>query len=337
MKEKINLCVIGMGQVGGLRNCNNDYPDSPAIITHCRAAYEAKKKGLIDKFYVCDNERTKIFKAYTKWNASQGFTSIFNIKDKVDIFVIATPTNTHYKILENILKLKKLPKLVICEKPFTGSLKEANDIKKEYDKRKIPIVINYVRNYCDEITDLAISLRNGFEGKIISANLKYTRGLIRDGSHGIDLFNLFFGQFKTGKILNTKGFNDYSEDDLTYPVYLQYQLCDNVFMIPFDGRKYSIFEMEILTERWKIVLTDHSRKIFYYPAMAEKIYGNFKSMSSTYDIQLHNEVENSIYRTLLNSINYIVNKKTKLMCTAENAIKVHEVLDKLLDGEVNYE
>jgi predicted dehydrogenase len=330
--NKYNVCIIGCGSVGGLRNSDTDNPESKVITTHAKAVYEARKKGLVDKFYVCDIDVHKTADAVNKWDAKgvYGISEIDVIDDNIDIFIVATPTNTHHQVMLDILKLNQLPKTVICEKPFTDNLKDAKEISKLYKEKGINIAINYTRNYCDDILSIGHWLNTNYYGKIRSCNLKYTRGLLRDGSHAIDLFNKFFGKFKDARILNETGFNDFSDNDLTLPVYLQYEHCDNIFMIPCDGRDYSIFDMEILTEKKRILFTDHFRKVFEYPVEKEAVYGNFNTMSPYYTSMRNISLESAIYRVLENATaNLNSPELCGLRCTDENAIKVHEVYKRL--------
>ena len=37
------------------------------------------------------------------------------------------------------------------------------------------------------------------------------------------------------------------------PVYLAYEKCKNVFLCPADGRKFSVFELEVITEKGKLL------------------------------------------------------------------------------------
>jgi predicted dehydrogenase len=333
----MNACIIGCGSIGALKPDEFDSPSSKNILTHAHALYQLKNKDLIKNIFLIDSNYLKLKEAKQKWSC-QGFTTLESLhtysNEKIDLFVISAPTNYHYDILLDLYKVYT-PKLVIVEKPFTSNLDQAQKIKKLYSSKNIPIVINYTRRFCPTIQTLKQEFDSNKYGKIKACNIIYVRGFQRDACHAIDLCNYFFGDFISGKILGHKdnAYDDYCKEDLTYPVWMEYTGCKNIYFTPADGRDYSIFEMDILTENSRINIIDHGKQIKIFNKTPEKIYGKFNGMNYEVNEIINNELENALYFMHGNCLNYLQSKNKKkydLFCTIDDGIKVQKIYNKVL-------
>ena len=330
--KKLNVCIAGLGSVGGIRDAELDKPGTDKILTHCHAAYKAREKGFVDKIYGVDVDREKLKKAKEKWNI-ETFKSFNSIKDRIHILIISVPTINHYDVaVEGVVDLH--PDITIIEKPFCDSLLNAEIISSVCKQNKSKILINYARNFSQDIMNILSTIKKGEYGEIQNVKLTYTRGLKRDASHGIDMINKFCGEFIHGELLGSRAcaYADFSEHDLTVPAYLSYEKCNNVFLIPADGRIGSVFDLDILTEKGRLLFTEHFRIFEFYPFLKEKIYGNFLSLTPHATAVKKIKIENTIYESLLNAIQYCFDKSTKILCTDADAIKVHKVIKNITEN-----
>lgn len=336
MENKYSVVIIGAGSIGALKPYNIDSPKTKNILTHAHAVMNNKNLELVG---IIDVDEMKRDWAAEKWGVS-AYDSIDTllelsnkpaVKDGIDIFVVASPTFTHHHVIKEIIEKTK-PKLIICEKPFCSSLEKSEKVFSDAFELEIPIAVNYLRRYSKAIQELRERLLSGFYGKIISASIVYTRGLIRDGSHAVDICRYFFGEFLQGIILNEtdEEINDFSDEDLTYPVFLSYRNCKNIMFIPFDGRAYSVFDMEIYTEEGKITLTEHFETIKFYPKEKEKIYGNFQSLSYKCKTKETANLKNSLVELYNNCIEYL-ESRVPLICNGADGLEVHQIFKELFE------
>jgi predicted dehydrogenase len=281
---------------------------------------------------IIDKNADKAFGAGNKWRCL-AYTDWQSIPSQTDIIIIATPTDTHYDILKFIPQLE--PKIVIAEKPFTHNYKHAKIISELYQRSDIPLAINYTRRYVPTYMKVKKMIQDERFGKSTSCQLIYNRGLKREGSHAINLFNYFFGKFKKGYVLRSTSelICDYSKNDPTFAVCLSYEKCPYVFMFPSDGRNFSIFEINIMFEKGQIKFSDHGTKINIYKLKEEEIYDRANTLSdigNRYDTRL---TEGLTY--LINNVVDLLDGKSsellneKLLCTDKDALAVHEVLTNL--------
>ncbi len=320
-KDRYSAVIIGAGSIGALKPDKYDSPNTENILTHAHAIYNNPETELIA---IVDNDIDKANKAADKWSCKP----LYDLQDAPflygsDIYVVATPTHTHKRILESVLTLK--PKIVIAEKPFTRGFIEAKMVSDLYEKNNIPLVVNYSRRFTFEYGQIKEMIDSEKWGKVLNCNFYYNRGLKHEGCHAIDLFNYFFGELIDGNIILDNSICDYSQFDPTYAAFFTYQKCPYIFMFPVDGRKISIFEMNIMFEKARVSFVDHGTKLNIYELTTEEIYDNTKVLSSTPTKTINTQLTKSLSCLIDNTVNYLDGNMDFLLCTDKDAIEVHEV------------
>jgi hypothetical protein len=320
-----NALIIGVGSIGGMRDGDSNKPTS-----HCSALKLLQKAEKIDRIFIHDIDYKKMEACAKKWHVHP----IYAIKDiiengyKIDISIISVPTEYHYKTANLIIDTLKDLKVLVIEKPFCSNYRQAKRIIKRCKKLNIKIICNYTRQFNFDLRNLCDEISRGKYGYIQAIKLTYTRGFKRDACHGINFINNFAGKCLKIKKLSKNGIADYSKNDLTIPVFAEYEKCKNVFLMPCDGNKYSIFEMEILLEHQKIELVDHFREIKFYLPEKEKVYGNFYSIPSIAYDTISTDLENSLiimYDNIVSHLKY----GTELLYEGEQILETNKILDRV--------
>ena len=327
LNKQLKAVVVGCGSIGALKPNKYDKPHGKNILTH---AHAYKISSDVELVGVIDTDITKAKQASKKWNTEYAClddTQVFSSWDyamgkwKPDIISVCVPTEKHNETLDKIIRSPHKPKLVVVEKPFCSDIKEAYSKYTEYG---IPILVNYTRRFSLDYDFLHKKIQRGLLGEIYHARLLYGRGLLRDGCHGVDIFNWFFGKIKGIIVMNT--IHDYLPEDPTVSAVLQYDKCDNVQLIGVDSSKYGIFEMELVTEKGIIRLVENGNLFYSYFPREEKIYGGYKTISGISTDTIRTDLTNALSRMILNASRHLLYNEP-LLCTAEDAIKVHLILD----------
>lgn len=320
--------VIGAGSIGALKDSKYDSPETKEVLTHAHAYYndpEIELEGIVD------SDLGKAHQAGIKWGCTRSQYLISYKMDKIDIVSVCTPTSTHHKILKDCIELK--PKVVIAEKPFCSNAKEAEEIVELYEKSNINLIINYPRRYVPEIQALSFALNNGDYGNIYSATFHYTRGLRHEMSHGIDLCLMLFVQFQEGELLRSgHRIPDRDKNDPTQAAHLSFNNCPHVFFSPCDGRKYKVFQLEIMTEKGKIILSQHGMYIEFYPAVKEQIWGDFDVLSKDLAMRQKTQLDKSLVYLMQHAVD-ICNGVDIFLSCPQDAIKVHGIIEHLRGGK----
>ena len=90
-------------------------------------------------------------------------------------------------------------------------------LKGEYENirafKDIHVAVNYFRRWNPSLKKIYENFKEEKYGKVISVNCVYTKGLLVNGSHMIDLLCWFFGE-----PINAIPFNTYKREDMDHGV-----------------------------------------------------------------------------------------------------------------------
>ena len=323
LAKPLSAVIVGCGSIGALKPDKYDKPYGENILTHAHAYIVSPD---VDLTGVIDVDEEKAATAAKKWGVNLCSTELDTIQEMApDIVSVCSPTSTHFRILKKLLEYTNWkPGLVIAEKPFCESVVQAKAIRKLYKDANIPLVINYTRRYSLDYQFLQRMITDGTLGEIYHARLLYGRGLLRDGCHGLDLYNWFFGKL-VGVLVNNIIY-DYLPNDPTISLYLKYEKCVDAQLIAVDSRKCGLFEMDIVSEKGIYRLAEYGRWFYFYEATAEKTYGDYKSIPGTPKDARISDITNALSRLIANAANHLLLKEG-LNCTVDDAVGVHEIMD----------
>jgi predicted dehydrogenase len=316
-RDKFNTLIIGAGRIAsGFDNFGGEN-----ILTHAHA-YKVCKKTKLLGFYDINSDQSKI--AANKWSC-QSFGSLGDVfkREDVDIVSVCTPTDTHFEVLRYLLD--KRPKIVICEKPLTLSKKQGEEIIELYQEAKIPILVNYSRRFDSAMLGLQDVISKKKYGNTICASALYTKGLLNNGSHLINLLQFFFGDYTDGKRLYSVF--DYTSIDPTVAAIIGFVGCKKVHLIPGNEENYSIFELDILFEEARVRLTNFGFSVCIQKKIADPIFPNYSVLGEE-EIRKTSYGKSCLY-LVENAVGYL-EKGDKLLCTGSDALRTQVICESLI-------
>lgn len=322
--KKYNAIIIGAGSIGALKDDKYDSPKTKNVLTIAHAMFKNKYLNLMA---FIDNDIDKAMKASNKWCKPLCFaaTKIENVDDlSIDIVAVCTPTNTHNSVIKDVVKHIK-PQIIIAEKPFCGNKKEAAEIVKLCRKNNIVLVIDYIRRY-DTSLPIICSLME--DSDVYNVTVQYNRGFIHEACHAVDMMNYWFGDCRSVSVFSKYNIVDRDKNDPAAFICCEHEKT-TVNYLPVDGREYSIFEIQIMTSKGKILIADHGKQILFYKTIPEPTYGSYKTLTQKPEI-----VKTELTTALSNMMDECVkildgcSVEDWNICTGEDALRVHEVIDK---------
>lgn len=309
--RKYKVVVVGAGNIGALF----DTPDSKEILTHANAFLRNEHFQLMGFF---DVDRKKTLEAARRWQV-KAYTSLDEAMEEADVVSCTVPDAYHFEVLK---KIAEYPiKLVFAEKPITKNQREAQEICGLYDKRNIPLQVNYTRRFVTEFMELKKKISE--YGKFLRGTGYYGKGILHNGSHMID-----FIRYLLGDITDTKSnyaFIDFEEDDPC--VEAELKVAGGVFfMHPLDCSVATLFEIDLFFDKGRIRMTDGCMKVEEYKVLPSETYAGYYNYISvqTYSVQYDSSFKNAV-----NNIYNVLENKEELICTKEDAKKVLEICKKL--------
>lgn len=321
--------IIGAGSIGANKPDHIDSPATENILTHAHAVTHHQRTELTA---IIDPNEENLNKAARKWQPKHAFHSIEDLEfhpDKMDIIILACPTNSHCFFIQEISNWseKNKPSLIICEKPFCDNLRDAENALDHAKYANIPILINYNRRFTKGHQEIKEKFDAGEYGKALNCRVLYTRGMQRDGCHWIDLMKWFFGDFYCKEISPAPYIHDLSSEDPSFSGYMDFEKCNNVVFQACDGRLYGIFEIDICFEKCRIRLIENGMYYEKYPIIQEGAWGHKELLYKLTDVvRKETGLPFSLYQLIDNAVNFL-DRKEPLKCTAEDAIAVHRIIE----------
>ncbi|PIS09201.1 hypothetical protein COT75_02990 [Candidatus Beckwithbacteria bacterium CG10_big_fil_rev_8_21_14_0_10_34_10] len=315
--HKYKAVIIGCGNIAG----GYDSLQDKNVLTHAHAISIHKKTDLVgvyDLFY------KKAVTFARKWKTVPfiGLKEMFS-QIKPDLVYICTPTETHVKVLKVVLDYK--PKAVICEKPLSNDSRLAKKVLMEYKKNKISLTVNFNRRFDSTIQKIKYNIDNGRYGSFINTSVIYTKGILNNGSHVIDLLRYFFGEVISYKILAKT--IDYKKTDPTLDIFLKFKNNIKVHLIAGNAKEYSIGEMDLLFSKIRINIYQFGLQYSLQAVRQDPIFSDYKDLGERVIKQTN--INEGLLKLIDNIIGH-VEKKEKLLSCGENALKTQEICMKLI-------
>jgi hypothetical protein len=297
--KKFNAVVIGLGLMG-MRYGFDSKREQPA--SHISAILQNEKLNLVG---VSDPaiSATKLFlnKYGKKYLVFNNYTELIDYFNKrriaLHLISIATPDETHFKILKYILKnLRVESKLIVfCEKPITIDLVHAKEIKHLLKNPKIKIVVNHIRRW-SKLWQEAYLLSKKI-GKIEKAVFFFSTSpenkniiQIRDGIHIADLINWFK---------------------------IEGKVSVNRLMLP-----YFIIDFYLWGSKGKIEVLNYHQVLNFYKTKESDRFTGFKELQLSYSKKIRESLTANAYEEF---VEFLEEKRISLSTDIDDAISALKV------------
>ncbi|MEO8211537.1 MAG: Gfo/Idh/MocA family oxidoreductase [bacterium] len=316
--SRFKVCIIGCGDIGFLFDYDKKIEGA---LTHFKAfgdsenfevcAVAEKKNEVLN--LIKNNYNIPVYNDYEKMCA----------EIKPDVVVVATNDELHFEILNKLLSYK--PKLVFCEKPLALKFEEVKEISDLYGKAEVLLQVNFTRRFLDEFKEIADIVRNNKIGEIESATFYYSRGLIHNASHYLDLLLWYFGEPENVFAISSK--EGISKIDNTISFNLSYTNGLEVRFIGLKPTKLSFGEIDFVGTKGRVKV-NYKSEIEKYKVIENKMfkgyssYDIYESKGIQFEKALPNAVEN-IYKAL--------RKEHDLKSPAINSLKIFELINRIKD------
>ena len=301
-----SLTIVGGGEI----SCGYDNPKSKSILTHINGAI--KHPGIqLNSIVEIKKDKHEYIK--DKWGKkiiifSDLNESLSNFKS--DILVIATPTNTHLRVIKNILS-NYCPKLILCEKPIVSNIKEYEELCELLENYNTKIMTNFPRRF-----DISLNI---LKKEILNSSKKYhfygtfNKGLIHNGSHMIDLISMLVGPIRKIDSINFKT----AKNDFFGKFLVKTDNCNGIIS-NIDSKDLSVFDFVLYTNHGKFEIISANNKINIYYLDNLNYFKGFKAYLDKR--KLPHTLESSAYNTYDYAIELIKNtaKYKKFMLEQQN-------------------
>jgi len=186
--KHFTAAVIGLGRIG--QGYDYDKNADDYVLTHASAFTSHEGFDLIAGVDPDLHQRERFEKKFQR-PVFKDCRTMFSKHDP-DILALSIPTTLHYDVFREIISHS--PRAVICEKPIAATYSDAMEMVRLARENECALLVNYMRRYEPGVLLLKSAIENGDAGEIYKGFVWYTKGLLNNASHYIDLLRFLLGE-----------------------------------------------------------------------------------------------------------------------------------------------
>ena len=317
-QNQLSVLIVGCGNIAGgfdQGRSSNDFP-----YTHAGAYTRDGRFNITGCVEPDDGRRAEFMQ---RWLVPEGYADIAELAShagRYDVISVCSPTSEHYRDVKAAIDLA--PRLIFCEKPVTPSALQTAELVECCKVAGIVLVVNYTRRWDADVMRLRDELRAGVWGAIRSVTGVYTKGILNNGSHMIDLLHQFFGKLDVRSVGIPVW--DMLSDDPTIPALLECMDNINVQLSCGHAQDFSLFELQIVTEKGVICMEDGGLNWRIRRTIESPHFRGYRSLDA-------GERESGALPTAtfaaVTEIHAALTQAGSVSCTGENALASQQVCE----------
>ena len=312
--------IIGLGQIG--MGYDFDLTGESAIYTHARAIAVHPGFRLVGAVDVSPGQRARFEQRYGVPAFDQVEVALRQLQP--DVVVIATSSESHAAILAKIINACR-PKLVLCEKPLAYEVDEARGMVEMCEKAGIELFVNYIRRTDPGVVEIKRRLDRGEISTPVKVNAWYSKGILNNGSHFLNLLELWLGDISAATIINPGRLWD--NQDPEPDVEVQFDLGTVVFRAGWE-EAFSHYCIELLSRSGRLRYDKAGEAIEWQGVCADPNFEGYSILA-----EQRETIDNGmgIYQWhVYEQISKHLTGAATTLCTGRQALKTLEAIDLII-------
>ena len=258
----LKAVIIGCGNVAGGYDAQ---PRDDWSLTHA-GAYRLTPG--VDVVAASDPDEIVRTAFCDKWDIGVGYENFADMlaEHTPDIASLCLPTEPHESAFAACINAGT--RAILMEKPLAPDLDAARAIASR--GRDLPVAVNYFRRWNPDIAQARKVIASGDRGKVLNVTVRYTKGVLVNGSHLIDLARWFFGEPESATYLRTAQ-PDAVDPGLDFRLDYSDGLAAYFLNVPDAG--FVFIDMDIVCEGGRLVISQRGQHITWHEPGTDAEYG----------------------------------------------------------------
>lgn len=275
--KPLRAAVIGCGKIG------SQFADDPnrsriGVYSHAEAYVCCEQTELVA---VCDVDPKLAEATAARWGIKAWFTTIEELlrEAKPELVSICTPDPTHFALGMSAATSASVRGLFM-EKPLAMSLSDADTLLETCRQNHVTLAVNYSRRYAQSHRRVKERIASGGIGRLQTVHGFYTKGILHNGTHWIDLLG-----FLCGPIFRAIPLSIGAEKDPDPTIDVCFELPDGIRAVlqGVDHRAFTIFEMDVLGTNGRIRITEGGHEIHFSEPKPSPLYTGYVTLAATHE------------------------------------------------------
>jgi len=197
-------------------------------------------------------------------------------QENPQIVSVSTPPGTHLGLLETIIQCESVI-AILLEKPLASTVDDAQTLMALLRKTSIQVAVNYIRRFPPVYKEIIQLLRQKGLGEIQHVQVYYTKGVLNNASHAIDLLRAMFGDIENIQVMGEP--LDPSDTDPTISFQIRFSSGVNANFVALDQHEYNLFEIDIIGSEERLVFRDQGHVVSRYPVVDTRSQHGFRQLA----------------------------------------------------------
>lgn len=313
------VVIIGLGQIG--MGYDLGLPADSYVMTHARAFQNHPDFTLLGGVDV-NSGRRNLFeheygcKAFTDADTALKFL-------RPDIVVISVPTEFHLNAVKSVFDACR-PRVILCEKPLAYELEDARQINALCIKNKCQLLVNYLRRADPGVLEVRARINNGVIAGPLKGVAWYSKGLLNNGSHFVDLLTFWLGPIKSFKVIRAgrKWAGVDPEPDFS----VNFSMGE-IYFFAANEENFSHYSIELLAPSGRLRYERGGEYISWQSTMKNPHLPEYTSLSTEEEVIPNNLL--LIQGCVVSQLAMIMNDQSGEICSGEEALQLLECLSQL--------
>ena len=319
---KNTVLIVGLGQIGLQYDLNLNQDEY--TLTHAHAFSLHNSFNLLGAVDI-DKEQRNIF------SNKYGLPTYSNLNEALkahnpDIIVISSNTSKHANILNEILQSLS-PKIILCEKPLSYSLGDAQKMIDLCEKSGISLFVNYIRRSDPGVIEIKKLIESSKFKKNYKGVCWYSKGFIHNGSHFFNLLSYWLGPMTKFNLISDNKkratHNDFEPD-----IEVEFEKGKILFISAWE-EYFSHYTLELLSPNGRIRYDNEGSKIQFQNVIHDPVFKGYKILNPK-PIEIKASMEH-YQLNVVNQLDEYINGNKSYLCSGQEALDTLTSIQKIIN------
>jgi myo-inositol 2-dehydrogenase/D-chiro-inositol 1-dehydrogenase len=316
--KKYKAAIVGLGNIAFNFDKNSELNNFKFPLTHAMSYIHHPQVTIISG---CDPSLESRLSFQEKFNVPT-FPDIFSMLEATqpNILSICSPTPSHFEQVKIALKNNDI-QMIWLEKPPTLNLDEHLALIELNSKLKKTIVVNFMRRYSPLYENIRNIIDNKTYGLVKGIQVKYSRGLLNNGSHLIDILNYLLGD----QLLNSYHF--YYVDKINQSAIINFKNLFYIHLINHEINYHSL-DLEVTFENARLSALYGGRTLKTELKVENDLFPGFFHLQPFSEENLPSHHNTSFFNCVLTDLIFSFENKKLPRSNLETALFTSQFIDK---------
>lgn len=246
--------LVGCGRIGA--DINPAGVGSSRLGSHAAACQATSRVSLVA---ACDPDEAHRMEAQRRWKIPAVFDSVDAMlaAGPLDLVIVATPAAGRAGLLSGLVTSGRV-RAVLAEKPVAASVDEAEHLEALAAEHGVIGAVNYVRRFAPGYRSVIAAIHAGAIGTLQTIRGVYTKGVLNNGGHLLDLMRWVGGDGLTTSVTSAQ---PGLPQDPTVSAALSWPGGLRGTMTGLSHDAFTIFELDVIGTAGRVTFGDLGHRV----------------------------------------------------------------------------